>query len=342
MSRNAAALAGAMAALVALAAWAGLATHAPRPALLAWLAALMFCLAPVLGAMAMLLIHALTGGGWGLAWRPAWLACLRPLPLLALAVLPLLFGLERLYPWAVALPDGAPPAQAWYLAPGPFVLRGLVCVALWLLLGWRLASQRRPLRPGAAALCLLLWLVSVTVATVDWFMSLQPQWHSAVFGMTVAAMQLLCAICVGVLSAPRLQPADGGALLLAALLGWGYLQGMDWLTAWSTDAPADVAWYLPRLHGLGGLLGAAMAGLHLLAFAALLCAPVRHGLGLRAVAATVLIGQGCFCLWVVLPALATPAGLSAWTLASAGLALVCGCATIGARAWQRQLQRAAS
>jgi len=338
MRRTAFPAAGGVVALVALAAWIALAAHVPRPALLAWLAALMFCLASVLGAVAMLLIHALTGGGWGWVYRPAWLASLRALPWLALAVLPLLFLHGRLYPWV----DAQLPGQAWYLDPEWFVIRGVACVLLWLLLAWRVgAGGGTPLRPGTAAGCLLLWLLSVTVAAVDWLMSLQPQWHSAVFGMTVAAMQLLCATCVGVLSAPRLRPPGGGALLLATLLGSVYLQGMDWLTSWSTNAPADVVWYLPRLHGAGGVLGAVMAILHVLAFAALLPARVRHGTGLRVVAMMILIGQACFCTWVVLPGNGMDPGIKVLTLASAWLALVAGAFALCAWAWQRLPREAA-
>ena len=70
----------------------------PRQALLAYLFALLFFTGLSTGALALLMIHQLTGGAWGYDLRPGLLAAARVLPLLALLALPLLFGVNALYP----------------------------------------------------------------------------------------------------------------------------------------------------------------------------------------------------------------------------------------------------
>ena len=65
----------------------------------AWLAAWWLWLGVVLGALANAWIHRLTGGRWGDVLRPATLRLARSMPWLLALFLPLLLGLDLLYPW---------------------------------------------------------------------------------------------------------------------------------------------------------------------------------------------------------------------------------------------------
>ena len=69
----------------------------PAPFYAGWLAAVRYC-SWALGSMALLLIHALTGGRWGEALRPALRIGMCSLPLLLPAVVPLLAGLRDFIP----------------------------------------------------------------------------------------------------------------------------------------------------------------------------------------------------------------------------------------------------
>src|SRR4029079_2668449 len=66
----------------------------------AYLIGFLLCLGIALGNWALILIHNLTGGVWGLAIRPVSRAAVSTLPALGLLFLPLLFGLSVLYEWA--------------------------------------------------------------------------------------------------------------------------------------------------------------------------------------------------------------------------------------------------
>ncbi len=71
-----------------------------------------------LGALAVVLLQFLSGGAWGMIIRRILEAATRTLPLLTLLFLPLLLGMETLYPWARpeevgrVLAEGAEKARA--------------------------------------------------------------------------------------------------------------------------------------------------------------------------------------------------------------------------------------
>lgn len=87
----------------------------------AWLAAFWYWLAFPLGALALLLIHNLTGGKWLAVARRPLEAATATMPLFIFAFLPVLAGLHDLYSWM--RPQPAPLANHWYLNLDFFGLR---------------------------------------------------------------------------------------------------------------------------------------------------------------------------------------------------------------------------
>jgi hypothetical protein len=249
-------------AFVLIAAWL-LGPHLPAQALSSYLFAFVFYTGLSAGSLALMMIHALTGGAWGLQARPQLLAAASALPLQAALAVPLLLGLGLLYPWArpeVLAHDALLRAQAWYLNRGFFTGRTVGYFVLWLLL---LALLRRHLPDAArlrriAAAGLILYALSASLAAVDWIMSLLPHWHSTVFGLMLAADWLLAAGALAALHAAAVMPAgasmprvlsDLGNLLLALVLACAYLAFMQYLTIWSADLPGETVWYIPRALG---------------------------------------------------------------------------------------------
>lgn len=303
--------------LSALATCLLLGLHAPRTVLLSYLFAWLFWLAPALGSVGLLMIHALTGGDWGLALRPALLAATRRLPLMAVLLLPVLMGVAVLFPWAgahAADPDLA--QQRWWLDVPFFVARAVIVFALWL---WLAHGMRRRLAGPAAgrfaAGGLILYAVTVTVAAVDWVMSLVPRWHSTTFGILLGTAQLLAAaalaVCISV--AGRGEAAqwtsgrlnDLGSILMVLVLAWGYLAFMDYLTVWIADLPTETVWYLPRVKTDWRWLGAFLVLFHLaLPFAVLLSRQAKQRAAwLSGVALWLFVAQVGYAAWLVLPGL---------------------------------------
>ena len=68
----------------------------------AYLMAFMAWLGVTLGSMAILMLRHLTKGAWGMVIRRILGAAMRCVPLMAAFFIPLLFGIRRLYIWAIS------------------------------------------------------------------------------------------------------------------------------------------------------------------------------------------------------------------------------------------------
>lgn len=324
----------------------------PQQALLSYLFAFLFFTGLSVGSLAVVMVHLLTGGAWGDSLRVPLLAAARVLPLQALLVLPILFGLHELYPWARAdalAHDSLLRAQSWYLDPTFFVIRSVVYFALWLsllvILGRVLADPARiKALPRIAAGGLILYALSSLLAATDWAMSLLPHWHSSTFGMMVATGWMLAAAALAVLrtvstadpSEPhsaRLLP-DLGNLLLMFVLAWSYLAFMQYLTIWIADLPAETAWYIPRTLTSWRWLAWFLIVFHFaVPFAVLLSRRAKQrGMWLACIAASLLLANLADALWLVVPNFRASGFALRWTDLFAALG-------IGALWWSCYLGR---
>lgn len=284
-----------------------------RALALGWLAGWLFLLSLTVGAAVWLLIGALTGGRWCAAVAPA-LA-----PLSAMTWIVTLCGVlfvpaaPVLYPW---WGQGAEPAL-WF-APTSFGLRAALVLVFWAGIG--LLAPRGP-SPVVAGILLTLHGLVVSVAGVDWVLSLDPEFVSTTFGAHLGVLQLALALALAAVVAP--QGADVGGLMLACVLGVFYLGGMGYLVSWSGNLPHKAAWYLARQEGGGlavmwlsfivGILGP---------FAVLLVSRLRRSAAaLRATGAMMLAGGLMHFVWLVAPGAFGAATLIAAAIAAGAAAL---------------------
>ncbi|HEY6922850.1 MAG TPA: hypothetical protein VI653_05240 [Steroidobacteraceae bacterium] len=288
--------------------------------LLSYLFAFLFFTGLSIGSLALLMVHALTGGAWGDLLRQPLLAAARTLPLQALLAIPILLNLPDLYSWAnpnVTAHDPLLREQSWYLAPILFVARTIVYFVLWItfmvLIGAAARDPRRTLAlPRIASCGLIVYALTSLFAATDWAMSLLPHWHSSTFGMMVATGWMLAAAALAILctvawSLARIATADLlhdlGNLLLMFVLGWSYLAFMQYLTVWIADLPAETAWYIPRtLSSWRGLAIFLIAFHFAVPFAVLLSRRAkRRALWLAGIAALLLIAHMADAFWLVVP-----------------------------------------
>ena len=239
----------------------------------AWLAALTCWIGWPLGSIALIFIHALTGGRWGWAIRPQLVAGVLTLPLLLPAILPILFVLHALYPWM--RPDVAAQLDNGFYLNTPFFYgRGVVYLLVWLGLGgavlWTLRQDDpEPLLYRLAPPGLILLALTITFAAFDYTLSMEPRFKSSVYGLLVGSEGVLLALSVAVLGASLSSRSTGGRamedlgkLMLGLLVFWAYLDFMQLLIIWQSDLPHEADWYTRRMSGAWSLVAAAIAGLH--------------------------------------------------------------------------------
>ena len=202
-----------------------------------------------IGSLVLLLIHRLTGGRWGNVLSPVLIRTASRMPLVAIAFVPLAFGLSAPYRWA-ADPTGVRQAVAHvYLNEPAFLLR--TAVALFGLVGPCVSGRQGSLhgigrRPRAG----LLRHYSSALVAVDWILSIDSSFSSSAFAAGIAIEQLLSALSFAALVAPGTRNgtagADLGGLIMATLLGTVYLDLMSFIVIWYGNLPDKAAWYLTR------------------------------------------------------------------------------------------------
>jgi hypothetical protein len=297
----------------------------------AWLVAFNFCLGLALGSLVVLMLQYLTGGVWGYIIRRPLEAATRTLPLLTVLFLPLLLGLGTLYVWAdpekVAADEDLQHKMPYLNVPW-FIVRAACCFAIWnglqvLLNRWskQYDETRDPrlneLRQGVSAAGMLLYVITITVASIDWVMSLEPHWYSTIYGAMFGMGQVLSgfafSIVVFLLLADRppldavAAPAnlrDLGSLLLAFVMVWAYLSFDQFLLIWSGNLPEEVPWYIARLEHGWVYVALALVLFHFaLPFVLLLSTNVkRHRRRLATVALLVVVMHVVDLSWLIVPA----------------------------------------
>jgi hypothetical protein len=165
---------------------------------------------------------------------------------------------------------------------------------------------------------LIVYVLSVTFASIDWILSLEPHWYSAIYGLIVIAGQGLAAMGVAILVLFLLRDdsqeyghatvdvfQDLGNLLLASVTIWTYLAFSQFLIIWAGNLSEEIPWYLTRLQGGWQWVALSLVLLHFMApFVALLSSHVkRDPRRLALVASLVLVMHVVDVYWLAMPAL---------------------------------------
>jgi hypothetical protein len=253
----------------------------------AYLLGFMAWLGVALGSLALLMLMHMTGGAWAQAVRRVFEAASRTIPLLLVLFVPLLFGMKRLYVWMnpdkIAADKHLQQITRSYLNPRGFITRAVIYFAIWLVLNYLLnrwsAEQDSPGGPrsnfrfrAVSGPGMVLYAFTITFASIDWIMSLDPSWISTIYGLLFVGGQLLSAICFTVVVSAILsnyKPAseylkadyihDYGKLMLTFVMVWAYFAFSQWLIIWAGNLPDEITWYMRRLHGGWQYIGLVLA-----------------------------------------------------------------------------------
>jgi hypothetical protein len=259
----------------------------PGRAWFAYLDAWLFGTSVAVGALLVTMTGHASKASWMVMTRRPMESVAATLPLFALLFVPLAFGLDHVYPWTSwATGAGADAAQAathvFGVGPGHkhlwlskpfFVARTAVyfavfCVVATLLRVWSTENDVRPSRALVLRMRRLsgggLPLVGLTLtwASFDWSMSLQPGWSSTMFGFYFFAGSFVSAIALACVmlrvtrprrsNAARLSPDQSQALgrvLFAMIVFWAYIAFGQFLVYWMGDIPDEVTYFAARTEG---------------------------------------------------------------------------------------------
>lgn len=301
----------------------------------AYLVSYLFWLGLGVGSLGLLMLHSLVGGAWGRLIRAPLRASTATMIPLAILFLPLLLGTDILYPWTD--PDHVERSEAVrekiaYLNMPFFLGRAGVIFAIWIGLGWVYSrsiggagSRRDRLAESLGGPGLVLYVLSVTFASVDWSMSIEPDWFSSIYGVMRIVGQALSALAFTtsialVLSGKLSEPAtedrsdehdrtaswfnDLGNLLLAFVMLWAYIAFSQFLIIWNGNLTEEIPWYLKRTRGGWQWLALVLVLFHFfLPFLVLLLRTVkRRARLLLAVAVMIVVMHLLDIIWLVMPA----------------------------------------
>jgi hypothetical protein len=240
-----------------------------------YLMAYMLCLGVTLGCLALGMVHQLSGGAWGVVIRRPIGAAARVLPVMTLMFLPIALGMRHLYAWTnadIVAHDEVLQHKQLYLNTPFFLVRAAIYFLVWnaisyFLNAWsleqdrtanpRLARRMQMLSGGG----LLAYGLTITFASFDWLMSLEPHWFSTIYGVLIiggqglSALAFLIIVLVWLSRRPPLDRIvaqshfhDLGNLMLAFVMLWAYFSFSQYLIIWSGNLPAEIGWYLHRLQ----------------------------------------------------------------------------------------------
>lgn len=291
-----------------------------------------------LGALSLLLLAQLTGGLWAETLEPYLESAARTIFLLAILFLPIYFGAHYLYPWLnheFVEHHELVGHKLLYLNWNFFTARAVFYFAVWgvlsVLLGRFLAAKRRGEESATARLSalgavgLILYFLTLTFASTDWVMSLEPEWFSSIYGVFFIVEGGLGALALLTLTALyRNTNEDGqctmnltamhdlGNLVFALTFFWGYIMLSQFLIIWSANLPHEISWYLSRSVSGWNKVSVILLAIHLvLPFGYLLLrGNKRSAKKLKPILFWMLAALYLFYLWLVVPGVRPQARLN--------------------------------
>ena len=347
--------AGLLAAIAGAAAFVLGAVAGPSRAFQSYLFGYMFWLNFSMGCLGVLMLHHMVSGGWGFMIQRSMEAGAWTILPMAVLFVPLLLGVRTLYPWAEG--RAVHVWGAWLNVPF-FVVRVLVYFAVWiagalLLGGWSRSQDAgegarftRRLRLLSAA-GLPVYVFTMTFASIDWVMSLEPGWYSTIYGAIFVVDQVLGALALAAIVlryVPVARPLRDvvtprrvhhlGNMMLTFVILWAYVAYSQYIIIWSGDLPDENSWYLRRSAGGWGVLAVIVIVVHFaLPLILLLFRSSKRSLrALARIALLLLVMRFADTYWLVIPAFG--GAHAGFTLTDIAAPLVVGGLWVAAFAWR--------
>ncbi len=198
------------------------------------------------------------------------------IPFLIILAVPLLFNMSTVFEWthkALYKDDPVLLLKAPYLNIPFFIVRTIVVFLVWWLFYYliirnsraqdttrdqRLTTKNIKLSAGFIP----VFGITLTIFSIDWLMSLTPDWYSTIFGVYLFTGSALASMAFATLLIVKLNEKNLfpvkltpdhyynlGTLQFAFLNFWAYIGFSQFMLQWYGNLRDETTWYIPRIHG---------------------------------------------------------------------------------------------
>jgi uncharacterized membrane protein YczE len=287
-------------------------------------------------------LHYIVGATWSVVVRRVAESFTSYLPVALVLLLVLWLGIPHLYVWSAGAAGGADHAvditKAGYLSTPLFTIRTVVYLAIWCAFAWYFVrNSTRQDESGdpkltrasikASAAFILIFALTVTLASFDFLMSLEPTWYSTIFGVYcfaglwqagLAAMTIVVVLLrrQGALSGVvnKSHYWDLGKYMFAFSVFWMYIAFSQFMLIWYANLPEEIDYMIPRTFTGWGGVGIALGTMRfVIPFFALMHQRMKENeVSLMTVAGIILIGHWIDLYWLILPAFSRQTVVLGW------------------------------
>ncbi len=295
-----------------------------------YLTAFMFLISLGVGSLFLVSLEYLAGAVWSTPFRRISEFFSGIIPYLIILAIPLFFTLHDIFHWTnsgVVETDAVLKGKEAYLNIPFFIVRVILIFAVWTLFYFLITKRsRKQDETGDQGLTrtniklstafIFIFAFSITMASVDWMMSLEPHWFSTIFGVYYFSGTVWCALAALTLTAVLLKEKGFllpglkndhyyslGTMLFAFTAFWGYIAFSQYMLIWYADLPEETTWFFHRWEGGWIYASILLIIVHFIVpFFALLSFPAKtNPKRLKFVSIWVLFAHFFDLYWVIMP-----------------------------------------
>ncbi len=237
---------------------------------------LMFLTSIGLGSLLIVALEYLGGAVWSTPFRRIGEFLAATLLILPLVAIPIYFNMHELYHWThldVVEHDTILSGKSSYLNMGFFTIRVVAFFAIWILFYWLITrnSKKQDITGEdkltktnikLSAIFIPIFGLTITFASIDWLMSLEPHWFSTMFGVYFFAGTFMSAISFITLLLVYLNEKGHlvkgltkdhyysfGVFMFGFVCFWAYIAFSQYMLIWYANMPEETIWFLNRWEG---------------------------------------------------------------------------------------------
>jgi MFS family permease len=237
---------------------------------------LMFLLSIGLGSLFLVALEYVAGAVWSTPVRRVSEFLSASLIFLPVVAIILFFNMNDLYHWMhseYVQSDKILSQKTPYLNYVFFIVRVAFFIGIWLLFYFLIIKNSRKQdktgeqiltkrNTNLSAAFIPIFAITITFASVDWMMSLEPHWYSTIFGVYYFSGTVLAALASATLIIVLLRQKGYfpvkllqdhlyslGALMFAFINFWAYIAFSQYMLIWYANIPEETSWMLQRWNG---------------------------------------------------------------------------------------------